>query len=335
MKQFQDEQYKETLNELAKSQPKQGQSIEQYVDEIRYNHYQYSKVLEDQGVTLKKLGTLSTKQAKTVRKCVENMVNYVSINFNHKKKVSEQSYLSFCTLTLSNPQKHNDTFIRKHLVRFIELMRKSKSVRFYMWRAEAQKNGNIHFHVLFDKFIHHEYIRLHWNNQQLKMGYIKEGENPPSTEIKSLKNKRDVSSYITKYLTKIEEDKRPIIGAIWGASNELKKIDYPTVYNGDAFYDMCKLLDYDTFKQLDIPSDYIKVWIGKVFQKLRNEAYSCWQAVRLYYKSTVDKYLELAKEKAEEIRTSVKKVVPEISVNTIGLQTEMRFSHIANALYMD
>ena len=44
----------------------------------------------------------------------------------------------------------------------------------YVWKAELQKNQNIHFHLTTNIFIHHATIRTLWNNCINRLGYISE-----------------------------------------------------------------------------------------------------------------------------------------------------------------
>ncbi|GAH86291.1 unnamed protein product, partial [marine sediment metagenome] len=42
----------------------------------------------------------------------------------------------------------------------------------YVWRAEKQENGNIHFHFIVDNFIPWNELRNTWNRIQQNLGYI-------------------------------------------------------------------------------------------------------------------------------------------------------------------
>ena len=81
--------------------------------------------------------------------------------------------ISFITLTLSSSQVHTDNYIKKQMLnQFItELSKKYVGIK-YIWRAERQKNGRIHFHFLVNKFIPWRWCRVVWNRIQAKEGYI-------------------------------------------------------------------------------------------------------------------------------------------------------------------
>ena len=152
---------------------------------------------------------------------------------------------TFVTLTLPAEQMHSDKDLYKlALNRFIiKLQRRPHSVIHYFWRAERQDNGNIHYHLIVDKFIGWKCLRSYWNEILNDLGYIdayrnnqklfhsfgfkvrqdlihkwsveaqynayQEGiannwSSPNSTDIHSLGNVENVVSYITKYMTKDE-----------------------------------------------------------------------------------------------------------------------------------
>ncbi len=116
-------------------------------------------------------GELSLK-AKTRLK---NAIITLTEAYAHKKEKtkSTQENITFVTLTLCAQQKHDDKHIKRYMLDpFINYLKKEKDVTAYVWRAEAQKNGNIHFHILCNRWISWGDIRIKWNSLQLKEGYI-------------------------------------------------------------------------------------------------------------------------------------------------------------------
>ena len=117
--------------------------------------------------------------------------------------------LSFITLTLSDDQKHSDQFIKQRMLNwFLNEMKLKFSVTSYLWRAEAQENGRIHFHVVTNRYIHHTHIRKTWNSIQANFGYTQKyiaahpDKQPPSTEIKAVYKCNNVAGYLSKYVSK-------------------------------------------------------------------------------------------------------------------------------------
>jgi len=89
---------------------------------------------------------------------------------NSKKRTFK---LNFITLDLSSDQVHSDQVIKRELLhQFLVEMRKKWHVTLYLWKAEKQKNGRIHFHIITDKFIPWNELRNVWNRIQQKLGYV-------------------------------------------------------------------------------------------------------------------------------------------------------------------
>ena len=177
-------------------------------------------------------------------------VNYMLFVTNDKTVTNQYTgknfkfKIAFATLTLPAKQIHSDNEIKaKCLNQILIELKKYHHVKNYIWRAEKQKNGNIHFHILVDKFIPHQELRDRWNRIVNKLGYVETYRNemqswhrdgfrvrknllrtwplrkqkaayergarthwnsPNSTDIHSVQKVRDLKSYITKYVTKNE-----------------------------------------------------------------------------------------------------------------------------------
>lgn len=154
---------------------------------------------------------LSEKATKKAKRAIKYLV-YNSCEkkaYNHKLKSTFTFKVNFITLTLSSPQIHSDQTIKSQLLNqfLIEAKKKWQLVN-YVWKAERQRNGNIHFHILTDVWIPWSELRSVWNRIQEKLGYITEFENrtgksnPNSTDVHSLKKVQNVSAYLVKYMTK-------------------------------------------------------------------------------------------------------------------------------------
>jgi hypothetical protein len=141
------------------------------------------------------------------------------------------------------------------------LSRKWK-VNNYIWRAERQANGSIHFHIVSDRFIPWNELRNVWNRCQQALGYVtryRENQvlwhrggfrcheellpkwpraqqikayrdgvlhdwaSPNSTDIHSIKLISDVKAYFKKYMTKSGQSS-DIEGRLWGCSQNLSRI---------------------------------------------------------------------------------------------------------------
>jgi hypothetical protein len=171
--------------------------------------------------------------------------------------------IAFVTLTLPSKQVHSDDEIKdKCLNQLLVELRKRYNVKNYLWRAERQKNGNIHFHILLDKFIPWSELRDRWNRiinklqyieryrdemkdfhkngfqarkdlfkhwdyqsqiKAYKQGKINDWNSPNSTDIHSLYKISKVKEYISKYTTKDEQNSE-VKGRFWGCNFELSHL---------------------------------------------------------------------------------------------------------------
>lgn len=144
---------------------------------------------------------------------------------------------SFITLTLPSKQIHNDKKIKKCLNNFLVRLRQTYGVKNYVWKAELQKNENIHFHLVIDQYIPFQAVRYYWNLAINTLGYVdryaqrmrklslaeyskmrgqsvahclsayqrgnKENwQNPPSEQAVAVRSKKQLAIYLSKYLTK-------------------------------------------------------------------------------------------------------------------------------------
>lgn len=83
--------------------------------------------------------------------------------------------INFITLTLPSIQKHTDKTLKSELLnQFLTELRKDYGLLNYVWRAECQSNGSLHFHIATDTYIPWFIIRKIWNRLLRKLGYIQD-----------------------------------------------------------------------------------------------------------------------------------------------------------------
>lgn len=135
------------------------------------------------------------------------------------------------TLTLPAKQLHTDQYIKKHaLNNFLQFLRDKYNMKAYIWRAETQKNGNIHFHIQTNIVAHFKILQSVWNRILEPLGYIDRFEtkhghrNPNTTDIHGVHKVKNLAAYLAKYLTKANEF-RPVEGRQWFLSESLSKIE--------------------------------------------------------------------------------------------------------------
>lgn len=182
------------------------------------------------------------------RKKITKAINYLLLLANNKQIYERQTGRHFAfkiamiTLTLPSKQIHDDNTIKRECLNqfLIEAKRRWKMKR-YIWRAEKQENGNLHFHLIVDKFIPHQEIRDVWNRIVNKLGYVDhyreemikfhsagfqlrkeltkhwsiesqrkayqkgmatDWNSPNSTDVHSIRKVINIRAYLTKYLCK-------------------------------------------------------------------------------------------------------------------------------------
>lgn len=155
----------------------------------------------------------------------------------------------------------------------------AEKMLYYFWRAEAQKNGNIHFHILADRYLHYEYLQTTWNRILNKFGFIdryrlqqkekfkngfvpdlrksdvwpiasqieayKKGKannwtQPNSTDVHSVRQIKNLGAYLSKYVSKSEEA-RKIQGRKWYISTALSKLNSATAFIEDVAEELDQL----------------------------------------------------------------------------------------------
>jgi hypothetical protein len=110
-------------------------------------------------------GAISRRAAKRIEKAVVWLLYYSKqktiIDVELQKKFRFR--INFITLTLPAPQQHTDDEVKKVcLNNFLNICRKTFGLVNYIWKAEPQLNGNIHFHLVTDKYIRYDKIQTAW-----------------------------------------------------------------------------------------------------------------------------------------------------------------------------
>lgn len=197
-----------------------------------------------------------------------NSVNWLVSSAQTKRVFSKltgksfQFKVNFITLTLpTTDHSISDHFFKSVLLHaFINTCRKSHRLTNFVWKCEAQANGNIHAHFTTDTFIHYADVRRIWNKilhshgliqkftekhasltldeyvnlynpkgeqdvSRLEMAYKKGCEsqwtNPNTTDVHAVHKIKDISAYLAKYMGKSEEDRRRISGRVWSCNYAL------------------------------------------------------------------------------------------------------------------
>lgn len=142
---------------------------------LMYKSSDKSRNIARYDISKERSSTKGTLSSQSVRK-IKNAINNLCLVSDKKQlfdKEGNKFYfnLNFVTLTLPAMQGHTDFELKALLNDWLKGWEK-KGLKNYVWKAEKQKNGNIHFHITTDHFIHYSDIRLSWNKQLARIGYI-------------------------------------------------------------------------------------------------------------------------------------------------------------------
>lgn len=210
-------------------------------------------------------GILSPGSIKNIKKNIQIWTDCINAKMIVSRLNNDwlSNQITFCTLTLCAAQKHTDKEIKRDMLnRFFVNLKRDVNYKTNLWVAEKQDNGNIHFHILFEKYIYWKLIRKNWNKIQNDTGYISDYRNnqntihkngftlrtdkiktwpekkqyeayqygvktnwtdPNSTDIHKLNKIKNITAYITKYLTKGNNQKK-IEGSLWSCTNNFKEL---------------------------------------------------------------------------------------------------------------
>lgn len=189
-------------------------------------------------------GKVTNHARKRLTKAVDLLLQIASKRKIYNPIIQKEVYhrLSFITLTI-----HTDidganskaTYI-KLLKPFLRIMREQWQVNTYIWKAELQKRGAIHYHITTPSFINHSLIRKAWNKLLQQNGYLEEYHSEkghydaPSTEIKSVYKKGELANYLGKEICKAIQNETPLSGKVWDCSTNLKECKFFTTELNDT-----------------------------------------------------------------------------------------------------
>ena len=138
-------------------------------------------------------GYMSYATRRKVEEMISVWLKSIELTVDLKKQFKKVNrsvvYPTFVTMTLPSCQMHTDNTIKQTILNpFIDWLQgddtviysygkrkgeqKGFGVKCYFWRAEAQKNTRIHFHLVIDKYVPWDRIRDKWNQSCERLGYV-------------------------------------------------------------------------------------------------------------------------------------------------------------------
>lgn len=223
-------------------------------------------------------GVLSAFAKRKLRKAISLMVAIARDKEapNFKTGNMFKFKVNFITLTLPSEQGTiSDKEIKSGcLDPFIKRMKRKHKLNSYVWRAERQKNGNIHFHIITDTYIHYQHLRNDWNACLNKFDfiekfYLKNGHrNPNSTDVHAIWKVKNLVAYFVKYMSKTTTAKDVIQGKVWDCSNNLKSKDSCEVLLEGDYLDIWNRAKFEvTSRVIDDPNFSIVLLNKEGFEK--------------------------------------------------------------------
>lgn len=179
----------------------------------------------------RRFNDISVKSQRRLMSCIDWLVS-LSIDKRVECQATKKAFkfkMSFITLTLPAQQIHPDEVIRQKCFEpLLRKLRRKCEMKYYVWKAETQKNGNIHFHITTNVFVHYKQLRIWWNSILFKLGYIQRSKyvEPPTTEVKAVRKSKDIAAYLAKYVSKTENDRTKPLCKLWDCNSELKSMKY-------------------------------------------------------------------------------------------------------------
>lgn len=207
-------------------------------------------------------GKVTDGASKNIKKTVDIFLQLSQerMIWNTVTKREAKFRLSFTTLTIPDEKEVDGREAYKGLKVFIDHFRKpprrkaiSEQLKSYIWKAELQKRGQIHYHITANSFLNAWEVRRVWNGICFRRGWMKDYQkkynntNPNSSDIHAVYKVRDIQAYLGKYLAKsgkvdvseyggIAPFWEPTIsGRVWDASKDLKIPRYSYELDGDTY----------------------------------------------------------------------------------------------------
>lgn len=177
-------------------------------------------------------GKVTSGTQKRIRKAVDMLLQLSPPRLiqNEVTERFEMHTLSFITLTIPGNERHiearegNSNLLAPWLLR----MKRKANLKTYIWKAEFQKNGQLHYHITTPSWIHYQLIKDEWNALLSKNKLLENwqtehpGNFPNSTDVHKVYKIKNIAAYLQKYLSKNEQDKETH-GKIWDCSMNIKK----------------------------------------------------------------------------------------------------------------
>lgn len=197
-------------------------AISYYADRARDNILRGKPKLKlKQNMNAGKLSPNAARKLMTAIKWMALAAEWKEV-FEKKLKRKVKWKVNMVTLTFHENMK-DDNLARQLLSMWIDMAKHRFNINSYVWKAEPQKRGAIHFHLITDVYIPHKELRYTWNRLLRKYGLNSIKDN--STDVHAVHSVKNLVGYLSEYLCNDSkhEGRREIKGKLWGCSHPLSQ----------------------------------------------------------------------------------------------------------------
>ena len=221
-------------------------------------------------------GEMSKSSAAKIRRYINIWLDNITCHnlLRMERSLPADRRMIMLTLTLSGDTKMNDTLVKRYLLNtFLTKLKLIKRDFLYIWKAERQDNGRIHFHILADSYFPKDKVSDLWNQTQMTYKIIPTTDLPtarklyPSTKIEAIRSVDKGLDYMVKYICK-NESKQGIDGRVWGCSQSFTTLKRLTVDDRGAL--LARLIDSPEVRLIwKSPDIDVKIYnMGPTFNRL-------------------------------------------------------------------
>ena len=199
--------------------------------EVCHNDHARPYARHDLSNTIRYSGKVTSHTGKRILKACDLLLqrNPKRSIFNPVRGGYHDFQVGFVTLTTSDQINHTaregyDLCLKP----FLRTARRKWGIEDYIWKAELQERGQLHYHITWAEFVHLDEIRQEWNKLQKQAGWLdsyakrEKHFNPNSTDVHAVWKVRNLGAYLAKYLAKEEPGKAATTGKVWDCSKTLK-----------------------------------------------------------------------------------------------------------------
>lgn len=276
------------------------------VERGRSNRYSFANNKSEVDKLAYNTGKLSHGAKKRLKQSIELLIDISPKKWFTVPSTGKrfQFQITFLTLTLSAPQGNipDKTITKTLLDPLLQTLRRKYKCKSYVWRAEKQKNGNLHYHITTNQYIPYDSIRDDWNRIQEKLGFItkfseKNGHtNPNSTDIHSVRGIRDLARYMIKYMSKDVPESQRVYCKQWDCSKDLKYRENISIE-----------IDSDVHDQLVKIQNTrgVTTYIGERFSQIEMRGFDIRQILPESWKKLYNSYLDRVRAFAFQLDSGV------------------------------